>query len=135
MADHLTIGEIAERTGLSVHTLRFYEREGLFARRVERDAGGRRLYTVGDVEWLDVCVLLRASGMPLPDIRRYAELVSQGGGTEDERLKLMRAHRERVLARLEELNRALDLITFKVGVYEDRLESRPPGRECRVSSI
>ncbi|HLU71560.1 MAG TPA: MerR family transcriptional regulator [Nonomuraea sp.] len=132
MAEHLTIGEIAERTGLSVHTLRFYEREGVLVRPVARDAGGRRLYTEGDVDWLETCVLLRASGMPLPDIRRYAELIRQGAGTTRERLELMRAHRDRVLVRIEELNRALDLITFKVGVYEDRLESRPEG-ECRIS--
>ncbi|MEU4571225.1 MerR family transcriptional regulator [Nonomuraea sp. ATR24] len=130
----LTISQVAERTGLSVHALRFYEQEGILAHPVERDAGGRRVYTEDHVDWLGMCVLLRASGMPLPDIRRYTELVRQGPGTEDERLELMRAHQERVSGQIEELTRCLDLITFKVGVYEDRVADSP-GRACGVSRL
>jgi DNA-binding transcriptional MerR regulator len=130
----LSISQVAERTGLSVHALRFYENEGIMVLPVRRDSGGRRVYTQQDLEWLDMCVLLRASGMPLPDIRRYAELVRQGAGTEDERLALMRAHQERVTGQLDRLTRCLDLITFKVGVYEDRVADSPE-RVCGVSRI
>ena len=52
----LSIGQVAQRTGLSVHALRFYESEGLFASPVRRAAGGRRIYSEWDVEWLDVCI-------------------------------------------------------------------------------
>ncbi|MBF9130355.1 MerR family transcriptional regulator [Plantactinospora sp. S1510] len=117
----LTIGQVAERTGLSVHTLRFYEREGILTHPVRRDGGGRRLYTEHDVDWLTVCVILRASGMPLPAIRRYTELVTAGAGNEAERLTLMRQHRERVTNQIAQLTRSLDLINYKVGVYEDIL--------------
>ncbi|MFC6019411.1 MerR family transcriptional regulator [Plantactinospora solaniradicis] len=117
----LTIGQVAERTGLSAHTLRFYEREGILAHAVRRDGGGRRVYTEHDVDWLTVCVILRASGMPLPAIRRYTELVTAGAGNEAERLTLMRQHRERVTSQIAQLTRSLDLINYKVGVYEDIL--------------
>ena len=115
----LSIGQVAERTGLSVHALRFYEREGIFANTVRRGSDGRRLYTEDDVDWLTVCIVLRASGMPIPAIRRYTELVRQGTGNEKERLAIMRGHREEVTAQIARLTESLDLINYKVGVYED----------------
>lgn len=121
MAAGLSIGEVAERTGLSVHALRFYEREGIFANPVRRDLNGHRIYTEEDLEWLDTCSSLRASGMPLAGIRRYAELVRQGSGNEKERLSLLRQHRELVNRQIAELGRCLDLISWKVRAYEDRL--------------
>ena len=118
----MTIGQVAERTRLSVHTLRFYEQEGILVSSVPRDAGGRRVYGEDDVDWLHLCVILRSSGMPIPDIRRYAELVRRGPGTHEERLELMRSHRARVSEQIAELNRCLELIDFKVAVYEDIVE-------------
>ena len=120
----LGIGEVARETGLSVHALRFYEREGILIGPVRRGPGGRRVYSEDDVDWLTVCVILRASGMPLPAIRRYTELVRQGAGNEAERLELMRRHQERVITQLGDLTRCLDLIKYKVGVYEDVLADR-----------
>lgn len=117
----LSIGEVAERTGLSVHALRFYEREGILANPVRRAAGGRRLYSEDDVEWLRLCILLRASGMPVPAIRRYTELVRQGDGNEQDRLTLLRQHEQKVVEQIDELNRCLDVIRYKVAVYEDYL--------------
>jgi len=118
----LSIGEVAERTGLSVHTLRFYEREGILANPVRRDPGGRRVYHEDDVDWLTLCMILRSSGMPVPAIRRYTELARAGDGTEAERLALLRTHRERVLDQMDQLRKCLDLVNFKIGVYEDALD-------------
>ena len=117
----LSIGQVAERTGLSVHTLRFYEREGILASPVRRDAGGRRVYTEDDADWLTVCMVLRASGMPVPTIREYTELVRQGTGNEKERLSLLRRHKRRVAEQMRALTECQDLINYKVGVYEDIL--------------
>jgi DNA-binding transcriptional MerR regulator len=119
VAPSLSIGQVAERTGLSVHALRFYEREGIFANPVKRAPGGRRLYTEDDVDWLTVCIVLRASGMPIPVIRRYTELVREGTGNEKERLSIMRSHQDQVKAQIARLTEGLDLINYKVGVYED----------------
>ncbi|MFF0769800.1 MerR family transcriptional regulator [Nonomuraea wenchangensis] len=126
----LSIGQVAERTGLSVHTLRFYEREGLLAQPVRRGAAGHRVYDEDDVDWLGVCIRLRASGMPLADIRRYTELVRAGQGNEVERLEVLREHRERVLAQRHELDECLKLITYKVGIYESRLGLRGHVPDC-----
>lgn len=117
----LSIGQVAERTGLSVHTLRFYEAEGILVDPVERMAGGRRRYSEHDVEWLTICTNLRSSGMPIPEIRRYAELVRAGTGNEAERLDVLRGHREEVLDRIAKLHQWLDVISRKVAIYEDRL--------------
>jgi DNA-binding transcriptional MerR regulator len=117
----LTIGQVTQRTGLSVHTLRFYEREDILAHPVQRDSNGRRVYSDSDVEWLTICTSLRASGMPLSQIRKYAALVRQGIGNEEERLTILLEHREHVTKGLSELNRCLDLINYKVDIYEDRV--------------
>ncbi|TQJ24886.1 DNA-binding transcriptional MerR regulator [Micromonospora sp. A202] len=118
----LSIGQVAERTGLSVHALRFYEQQGVFVSPVRRGPAGRRVYSQDDVDWLEVCIILRASGMPLPALRRYADLVREGEGNEEERLALLREHHGRVTDQLGRLAQCLDLITFKVGVYEDLLD-------------
>lgn len=121
VAPSLSIGQVAECTGLSVHTLRFYEREGIFADPVRRGPGGRRVYSQDDVEWLSICTRFRASGMPLTAIRRYADLVRQGPGNEKDRLSLLRTHQEHVTAQIGELTECLDMINYKVRVYEDHL--------------
>ncbi|GEM32173.1 MerR family transcriptional regulator [Nocardia neocaledoniensis NBRC 108232] len=117
----LGIGEVAARTGLSVHALRLYEREGLLVGPVGRTTGGRRRYTHLDVDWLLICVKLRESGMPLADLKRFAELVRQGPGNEAERLRLLDTHRQRVDAQIKALEDCRSVITWKVGVYADHL--------------
>src|SRR4051812_7746660 len=106
----LSIGQVAERTGMSVHALRLYERQGLLAGEVRRDTAGRRFYTSDDVEWLTNCVKFRASGMPLQTIGRLAELVRDGTGNEAERLELLREHQRRVTEQLDQLRACLDII-------------------------
>jgi DNA-binding transcriptional MerR regulator len=122
LEQELGIGEVARETGLSVHALRYYEREGLMlSQQVERGSGGHRRYSPQDVYWLRICIKLRASGMPLAKIRRFAELVREGAGNEPEGLELLREHKRQVEHQLAELNDCLRVITRKVGVYEQRL--------------
>ena len=126
-AGALSIGEVAERTGLSVHALRFYEREGLLVGPVPRTAGGRRRYTAADVDWLLICVKLRESGMPLAELQRFAGLVRQGPGNEADRLRLLDTHRQRVDAQIEALEECRSLIAWKVGVYAEHLSRGEAG--------
>jgi DNA-binding transcriptional MerR regulator len=123
----LSIGEVARGTGLSVHTLRLYEREGLLASEVRRDEAGRRVYCDWDVEWLDNCVKFRASGMPLATIGRLARLVREGSGNEAQRLDLLREHRGRIAEQLAQLRDCLDLIDRKVDSYERHLAAGGSG--------
>jgi DNA-binding transcriptional MerR regulator len=117
----LSIAEAARRTGVSVHTLRYYERAGLAVTTVDRTAGGRRRYQQLDLDWITVCTRLRATGMPIKTIRRYAQLVSAGRGNEQERLALLEAHRADVIARLAGIQENLKLIDHKIDVYRGRL--------------
>ena len=122
-AEGLTIADAARRTGVSAHTLRYYERAGLVVTQVDRTSGGRRRYRKPDLDWIKVCTKLRATGMPIKTIRRYADLVAAGRGNEPERLALLEEHRADVLARLAELQENLALIDRKIGVYRGRLEA------------
>jgi DNA-binding transcriptional MerR regulator len=117
----LAIGQAAQRTGLSVHTLRFYEREGMLPAIVRRGPDGRRVYTDDDLQWLEICGNFRASGMPLATIRRYVSLVRAGTGNEAERLELLREHEQRVTDQIGKLTECLDLISYKVKAYSERL--------------
>jgi DNA-binding transcriptional MerR regulator len=117
----LTIAEAARRTGVSVHTLRYYERADLVISPVDRTASGRRRYRELDLKWIVICTKLRATGMPIRGIRRYAELVAAGPGNEEERLALMEAHRADVQARLVEIQEALKIIDHKIDVYRGSL--------------
>jgi DNA-binding transcriptional MerR regulator len=117
----LSIAEAARRTGVSVHTLRYYERAGLVVTTVDRTAGGWRRYQQRDLNWITVCTKLRATGMPIKTIRRYAQLVCAGPGNEQERLALMQAHRAEVIADLAALQENLKVIDRKINVYRGRL--------------
>ena len=117
----LTIGEVSALTGLTAHTLRFYEKEGLFPAAVRRDSAGRRVFTSDEVEWLKVCTRLRSSGMPLADIRHYAELVVAGTGNVQERFDILRRHEEKVREQVAELQEALAVIHHKVEIYAKHL--------------
>jgi len=117
----LSIAEAARRTGVSVHTLRYYERAGLVVTPVDRTHSGRRRYQQEDLNWIGICTKLRATGMPIRTIRRYAQLVSAGPGNEQERLALLEAHRADVTARLAEIEENLKLIDRKIGVYRGRV--------------
>jgi DNA-binding transcriptional MerR regulator len=120
--EELGIGEVARHTGLSVHALRYYEREGLMVtQQVARGTGGHRRYTPQDVYWLRVCIKLRRSGMPLAKIRRLAELVREGAGNEQERLELLREQQRHVEEQLAELGECLRIISRKVGIYEQHV--------------
>lgn len=116
----LTIADAAAEAGVSVHTLRYYERAGLLTP-IERNGSGHRRFTPEDVEWIVVCTRLRATGMPIRRIRAYAELVREGDGNEADRLALLEAHREEVRERLAEVSRNLELIDYKIGFYRERV--------------
>lgn len=119
--ERLSIGEVAQRTGLSAHTLRYYERAGLVPNPITRSAGGERIYDGADVTWFEICASLRRSGMPIASLRRYTELVRQGEGTELERLELLQQHRSHLDAELTALQAARELVDLKIGMYRASL--------------
>jgi DNA-binding transcriptional MerR regulator len=121
-SDQLTISEVAQRTGLTRHTLRYYERDGLMLG-VGRAGSGHRRYCERDLGWIELITKLRATGMPIREVRRYAELVRSGEGNEDERLALLRAHRSQVLAQLDAMAAHLDAIDMKISYYASAIDA------------
>ncbi len=116
----LTIAEAAQASGLSAHTLRYYERTGLLEA-VTRNGSGHRRYREVDLEWISFLTKLRATGMPVREVRRYAELMKAGETTSEVRLALLEAHRDNVLAGLAATARNLELVEWKISVYKERL--------------
>lgn len=117
----LSIAQAADELGLTPDTLRYYERDDLLLRPVPRAASGHRRYEDRDLTWIALITKLRATGMPIRDVRRYAALVRTGDGNEEERLVLLRAHRERVLAELERARAYLEAIDHKIDLYTGRV--------------
>lgn len=113
--DRLTIAEMADRTGLSAHTLRYYERIGLLD--VGRDVAGHRAYSAGDFSRVVFLSRLRMTGMPMRELQRYIALVGEGELTVPERLRMLQQHRERVRVQLQELTFALETVDFKIASY------------------
>ena len=116
MEPELTIQQVAAETGLSGHTLRYYERIGLIGP-VERATNGHRRYTAADVGWVDLLKRLRATGMPIAQMKQYADLQRQGDESFGLRLALLEAHQQRVLQKLDELQQNLSIIEYKIDIY------------------
>ncbi|WP_406727710.1 MerR family transcriptional regulator [Streptomyces sp. GD-15H] len=121
-----TISEVVALTGLSAHTLRWYERIGLMPH-VDRSHTGQRRYGNRDLDWLALVGKLRLTGMPVADMVRYAEMVREGDHTYGDRLELLTATREDVLARIAELQGTLAVLDRKISFYADA--GRAPASE------
>lgn len=117
-ATAIPVSEAAERVGLTTYTLRWYEQEGLLEP-VGRDSAGRRRYTQRDLDWLVLLTRLRRTGMPVRDMRRYTDLARRGDGTFGERRRLFEEHRDRLLARIAELEEDLKVINYKIDAYRE----------------
>ncbi|MCT2590263.1 MerR family transcriptional regulator [Streptomyces sp. N2-109] len=112
------ISEVAARTGLSPHTLRWYERIGLMPY-ASRSHTGQRRFTERDLRWLALVGKLRLTGMPVAAMVRYAELVRAGSGTLGERQELLEATRREVEQRIAELQDSLTVLNFKIDNYAE----------------
>ncbi|MCX5586970.1 MerR family transcriptional regulator [Streptomyces erythrochromogenes] len=117
-----TISEVEARTGLSQHTLRWYERIGLMPH-VDRSHSGQRRFTDKDLDWLGFVGKLRATGMSVADMVCYAELVREGEHTVEERRELLERTRCEVRARIGELTDALAVLDYKIDMYAMRTVS------------
>ncbi|KND30063.1 MerR family transcriptional regulator [Streptomyces acidiscabies] len=114
--DSYTISEVVALTGLTAHTLRWYERIGLLDH-VDRSHTGQRRYCNRDLNWLDFVGKLRLTGMPVADMVRYAELAREGESTFGERRELLESTRRDVQARIAELNGTLAVLNRKIQFY------------------
>ena len=121
-----SIQTVAEKTGLAISTLRFYDKAGLLPF-VARDTSGYRAFTDGDLALLHTIVCLKNTGMKIADIRQYIELVMAGPKTAKDRQALLAAHREVVVAKQQEIARSLAEIDYKLQMYAS------PDAEAKVA--
>jgi DNA-binding transcriptional MerR regulator len=124
----LLIGDVARLSGLSIDTLRYYDRAGLLGA-IHRNGSGRRVFDRDTLGLLDVVLRLRRTGMPVEDVRHFVDLVRSGDSERAGRLKLLRAHHLRVLAQRDQLQDDLAVIDWKIAAYEageDGTEPPPP---------
>jgi DNA-binding transcriptional MerR regulator len=121
--DSYTISEVVAFTGLSAHTLRWYERIGLMPH-IDRSHTGQRRYSNADLDWLDFVGKLRLTGMSVADMVRFAELVREGDHTYAQRSQLLEATRRDVLSRIAELQDTLAVLDFKITFYSGAAHAR-----------
>ncbi|WP_353859875.1 MerR family transcriptional regulator [Azospirillum formosense] len=112
----MKIGELARRTGLTAHTIRYYERIGLLPY-ADRNQSRHRDYDASILTWIEFLGRLKTTGMPIRDMLRYAALREEGAGTEAERRALLERHRERVRAQVDDLNACLLVLDTKIDGY------------------
>lgn len=132
MNEPLTIGATAARYGISTHTLRYYDKIGLLPA-TDRAHGGTRLFGKADLEWLELVLMLKRTGMSLNDIRAFAATLGKDGGIA-ERLTVLQRQRRKVAAEITALKRAAKLLDEKCALYETALANGglPGDNPCRT---
>ena len=121
-----SIQDVSRKTGLSAHTLRYYEKEGLISG-IERTSGGFRQYTEESLEALGLICCLKNTGMSIQEIARFMQLTKEGEQTLEERVKLLQEHRDQVVSRIEEMRQHLDKVTWKLNYYSEKLRDYKAG--------
>ena len=119
----LSIADAASRSGLSAHTLRYYERAGLMPR-VARDHAGRRRFTEEHIDWIRFLTYLRATGMPIRRMKEYVRLVLKGPQTSEARRALLEEHRDAVVRQMDRLSESLIAIEQKIAFYAKKEEGK-----------
>jgi DNA-binding transcriptional MerR regulator len=112
-----TIKEVTIKTGISAHTLRFYEKEGVVPF-VKRDKNGNRIYDEENLKWLELMLCLRDTGMTLADIKHYVELYKNGDSTIQERKQMMLNHKTKIDEQIMKSYKYLEKINYKLALYD-----------------
>lgn len=128
----MKIAEVSERFGISADTLRFYERSGL-VQPVTRDRSGIRDYGHDHLMRIEFILCMRKAGLPIDVLKTYVDLVDRGDDTIDARLRILAEQREQLLARMQDLQKTLDLLDYKIELYsgQARGKARPGRRRAR----
>ncbi|MBM6996278.1 HTH-type transcriptional regulator AdhR [compost metagenome] len=113
-----SIQEVAAKFGLTAHTLRYYDKEGLLPF-IGREPSGNRIFMEKDLDWLAMICCLKDTGMPIKEIKQYADWCAKGMETLEERKAMLADHRLQVLKQMDALQQNLDLIDSKIAVYND----------------
>ncbi|MEU1971234.1 MerR family transcriptional regulator [Microbacterium sp. NPDC019599] len=121
--DPLTIDQAAAETGVSKHTLRYYEREGLLPQ-IDKAPSGHRRYSPGDIEWVRFLQLLRATGMPIREMKTFVALTHAGDHTIPDRIAVLERYHAALVTRMAEDREHLARLDRKLGIYRDIVATR-----------
>jgi DNA-binding transcriptional MerR regulator len=125
----ISIGELSRLSGLATSAIRFYEAAGLL-KPVGRAANGHRRYRRDDVLWLEFVLRLKLTGMPLAEIKQYAQLRAEGEATLGPRLTMLELHRRRLVANMAELANCADVLDQKILAYRKLIaKAKAPTRK------
>ncbi|MED1794894.1 MerR family transcriptional regulator [Brevibacillus nitrificans] len=117
MSKQFTIQQISQITGLTAHTLRYYEKIGLLDG-VARNESGYRKYGESDLLWIDFLIRLRETRMPISEMKQFSDLRSQGKATIKERRTLLERHQNKVTKQIADLKENLLKIEHKIAHYK-----------------
>ena len=117
-----TIRQVAEKMGVTVSTLRYYDKEGLLPF-VDKKPNGTRVFKDEDFQWLAIIACMKNSGMPIKDIKKFMDFCNEGDNTLKERLKIFIERKEAVQKQIEELNKVMETINHKIWYYETAIEA------------
>jgi DNA-binding transcriptional MerR regulator len=113
-----TIKQTAEKTGLSEHTLRYYDREGLLPL-LKRTKSGIRAFSENDINWIGLICCLKNSGMSIEKIKEFMSLCLKGAQTQEARKQLLLNHREYIIQQMEQLKNSLSIVDYKIAHYKE----------------
>ena len=116
----MNIGEVSQKYDISTDTLRFYEKVGLIPP-VNRNQSGIRDYSEADLRRVEFIKCMRGAGLPIEALTQYMNLVMQGDKTIEARKEILIDQRDLLVARIQEMQKTLDLLNYKISVYEEAL--------------
>ena len=116
-----SIGEVAKITGMTTHTLRYYEKEGLLPN-IHKNSAGLRRFNDKDMAWLAILECLKSTGLPLKEIKHYLELSKEGDATLQERLRIFQKQKKHLEEQIRALHENMEKINFKIKYYEAALK-------------
>lgn len=116
-----TIKQVSDMMGISVSTLRYYDKEGLLPF-IERKENGSRVFKDEDLKSLEIIFCMKSSGVPIKDIKRYMDMCLEGDSTLKDRLDIFLNRREVVKEQIKELNKIMNVIEYKINYYEKAIQ-------------
>ncbi|MBB6732819.1 MerR family transcriptional regulator [Cohnella zeiphila] len=116
MNEEFTIGQVAEKTGLSIHTIRYYEKEGILPI-IKRNKSGTRIFEYEDIQWINLLNCLRNTGMPIAQLKEYADLTLEGDQTGEKRLEILKKQKEKIEEQVNTLKSHIDLLNLQMEWY------------------
>jgi DNA-binding transcriptional MerR regulator len=129
----LTIQEVAAATGLSTHTLRYYERIGLI-HSIDRAGSGHRRYSPDNLGWIDFLLKLRSTGMSVQEMQKYTQLQRAGDNTLPERLEMLKTLRNKVEVHIDELEKNLGVVRYKIEIYQQEVDERKKSKKAKAKA-